>query len=131
MSRVLLVEDEEAVTFALSKILRAGGLEVSVAGDLETSLSLLDASESFDVVVTDLRLGGVGRPEGVEVVKRAHQRRPDTRIIVITAFGTDEVREEVLASGAELYLEKPVSPRKIRSIILGWLGDGDGTPAGH
>lgn len=102
---VLLVEDEPGIVDFLKRGLQAEGFLVEAALDgREGQRRALE--ESFDMVVLDLMLPGVG---GMEVLAQLHHAKPDLPVIVLTA--RDEVQDRVagLDAGAVDYLVKPFS----------------------
>ncbi len=119
-SRMLVVDDERDILFAMHDFFQRRGFGVSCAtnpGDAAEEL----ASEDFDVVVIDLRLSHAEQ-EGLEVVALARQRRPDCRIVVLTAYGTEETRAEASARGADLFIDKPVRLAELATAIAELLG---------
>src|SRR5260221_9110115 len=77
-----------------------------------TAERALSAGE-FDVVITDLRMGKGG--DGLDVLRKVKDRQAQTEVIVMTAFGNEEVRERALELGALCYLEK--SPRLASEVV--------------
>jgi len=57
-----------------------------------------------DIVILDIRLPGV---DGFSVCESIKKNYPETRVIAITGFGSDEVQKKIMDAGADLYLEKP------------------------
>jgi DNA-binding response OmpR family regulator len=104
-SRILICEDEERIARFVAGALAAEGLDVDVAADGETALTLA-ASAPPDLVVLDLRLPGIG---GLEVLARLRQRDPDLVVVVLSALGDVATKVAALASGASDYVVKPVS----------------------
>lgn len=114
--RLLIVDDEEAILFAHARMLTTTGTSVDTADNLDSALQLLDEN-TYDAVIVDLRLSGAERMEGFDVIKAAKARRPDTRVVVTTAYANDSVRERIFAEHADYCMEKPVSPRDVRGIL--------------
>jgi DNA-binding NtrC family response regulator len=111
--RILLVEDEKITRVALSTALHREKHEVAAC---ESGVEAIERIRElgFDVVITDLRLPGVG---GIEVLREAKLRDPDCVVIVVTAFGTVETAVEALKLGAYDYLRKPYSPEKLINML--------------
>jgi two-component system OmpR family response regulator len=102
---VLVVEDEPGIVDFLQRGLEAEGFAVQTALDgAEGQRRALD--ESFDMVVLDLMLPGVG---GMEILGRLRDAKPDLPVIVLTARGEIEDRVAGLDGGAVDYLVKPFS----------------------
>src|SRR5512147_707245 len=101
--RVLVVDDQKNMRATTAILLRQAGYQVAEAEDGATAIQKL-GSESFDVVLTDLRMGAV---DGMEVLRGALESAPSTQVIVMTAFGTIESAVEAMRRGAYDYLTKP------------------------
>ena len=100
---VLLVEDEQRVADFVQRGLRAEGWAVTATGDGESALDLL-ARDSYDVVVLDLMLPGIG---GQDVCKRMRARCDHTPVLMLTALDRTDDRVDGLKAGADDYLGKP------------------------
>jgi len=101
--QVLLVEDEPSIATTLGDDLRGEGYEVIHTADGRAALKLL-AERTFDCVITDVRLPGA---DGLQVLSAAKRARPDTEVLVMTAFATVEHAVEAMRQGADDYLQKP------------------------
>src|SRR5574342_352334 len=101
--RVLVVDDQKNMRATTAILLRQAGHQVAEAEDGAAAIQRL-GSESFDVVLTDLRMGAV---DGLEVLRGALESAPSTQVIVMTAFGTIESAVEAMRRGAYDYLAKP------------------------
>lgn len=104
-ARILVVDDQKNMRTTLRVLLRGLGHQVEEAGSFEEASKILEAS-AFDVVLTDLRLG---QPDGIAVLARAKELRPETEVIVMTAFGTIDSAVEAMRLGAHDYIQKPFS----------------------
>jgi two-component system, response regulator FlrC len=102
-SRILVVEDDSALSEALSDTLALSGYEVVTATDGEQALARLDASR-VDMVLTDVQM----RPmDGRTLLRNLRQRFNDLPVLVMTAYGTVEQAVEAIKLGAVDYLAKP------------------------
>jgi two-component system cell cycle response regulator len=117
-SKILVVDDEEAVRKLIVDILHLDGYEVSEAGDGVGALQLL-AREPFDVVLTDLVMP---RMDGLTLLKTARQYRYRAAYIVMTAYASWDSAVEALKSGAEDYLPKPCHLELLRLVVARVLG---------
>ena len=113
-ARVLIVEDEAAIRLALSGLLRREGYEVEQAEGGEAALARL-ADESFDLVLTDLALGGGS--SGMDVLCAARERQVGTPVVMITAHGSEKVAVEAMKAGAHDYVPKPFDNDEIRLVV--------------
>lgn len=103
--RILFVDDEKNVLFAVRDYFDSIGLEVDCASAIEEGARLLEEND-YAVAIVDLRLGGSDDREGLELVRIIRDRGLDTRTVVLTAYGS-AVSEEVLALGIDAFLKKP------------------------
>jgi CheY-like chemotaxis protein len=115
--RVLIVDDEAAILFGFKKILQRGGVEVDTAETVEEALNLLQTKD-YQFVITDLKLSGSSADNGFDIIRFAKGKRPETKIILITGYGTPEIMEKALSLGAAYYYEKPVSGTVLRDVLI-------------
>lgn len=101
--RILIVDDQKNMRTTTGMVLRDAGYRVTEAEDGRAALTRL-ASEAFDVMLTDLRMDGMG---GLELLRSALEMAPNTQVIVMTAYGTIESAVEAIRRGAFDYLAKP------------------------
>jgi two-component system, OmpR family, response regulator CpxR len=103
-SRVLLVDDEREFIQTLSERLGMREIGSAVAYDGESALEML-ANDEPDVMLLDLQMPGIN---GIEVLKRVKETRPEIEVIILTGHGTQKDRDLCMQTGAFAYLEKPV-----------------------
>jgi two-component system NtrC family response regulator len=103
-NKILLVDDDDSLREILKAHLTKGGHRVVASGDPFKALELLK-SESFDLLVTDIRMEGL---DGIELLKRAREVCSDLPVIMITGHGTIESAVESMKLGAFDYVTKPV-----------------------
>lgn len=101
--RILLVEDEPTIALTLGDDLRAEGFDVTVLADGKEALEHL-SQRSFDCVVTDVRLPGA---DGLQVLKAAKAARPETEVLMMTAYATVDSAVEAMRLGADDFIQKP------------------------
>ena len=120
--RILVVDDEPHIRRVLSSILEREGFEVDLASDGPEGLDAV-VGGGIDLVILDLMMPSAN---GLEILAqiRAHPERGDTPVIILTAKGQDTDREAALAGGADDFLTKPFSPKKLIARIHEILGDG-------
>jgi DNA-binding NtrC family response regulator len=102
--RVLIVDDEEVIASTLKEFLQGEGFEVATARDLPSALAQVEALEP-EIVLCDVQLPGA---DGITVLNRVLQIRPETLFIMITAYATVENAVAAFQRGAHDYLMKPV-----------------------
>jgi len=102
--RVLIADDEQTFRETFSRVLIEEGFEVVAACD---GLEAIEAirKDPFDVVILDIQMPGA---DGIKVLRETMNLRPDTRVIMVTAFGTVEMAVEAIKLGASEYVMKPV-----------------------
>ncbi len=101
MSKVLLVDDEAAIRFALSELLDGTGVDIATAGSTEEALPQI---EGVDLVVTDYAMPG---KTGLELLDAVRAHDETVPVIVITAQGSERIAVEALKRGAYDYIAKP------------------------
>ncbi|MEQ4206200.1 response regulator transcription factor [Actinopolymorpha sp. B9G3] len=119
MTRVLVVEDEESYSDALSYMLRKEGFEVALAGDGIVAIEEFERGGA-DIVLLDLMLPGV---PGTEVCREL-RRRSNVPVIMVTAKDTEVDKVVGLELGADDYVTKPFSPRELVARIRAVLRRG-------
>jgi len=103
-AQILIVDDEVNIRSALVTLLEKKGYHVSGRGTGEEALRYLNEVRT-DLVITDLRMPGIG---GMEFLRRVKDQWPDTVVVVMTAFGTIDTAVEAMRLGAYDYLTKPI-----------------------
>lgn len=111
-TKILVVEDEEAIRGFIKVNLKRNNFEVVEAGSGEEALELLQ--DDIDVVLLDVMLPGIN---GFEVCARAREQYPQLGIILLTAKGQEENKIEGLEAGADDYIVKPFSPKELLARI--------------
>ncbi len=111
--KILLIEDDASTAASLQKVLCAEGYAVAICARGDTGLERAQG-EFHDVVVTDLRLPGIG---GLELVERLHAVKPKQPIILMTAHGTTETAIEATKLGACDYLLKPFEADELLDMV--------------
>jgi two-component system response regulator RegX3 len=126
VTRILVVEDEESFSDALSYMLRKEGFDVEVATSGPEALAAFD-NTGADLVLLDLMLPGLS---GVEVC-RALRQRSDVPVIMLTAKDAEVDKVVGLEIGADDYVTKPFSARELLARIRAVLrrrGDNEEAP---
>ena len=120
MPRLLVVDDEEAICFSMSEYFSLHGYKVDTAREMEEAEKLLDSSE-YKVVIQDLRLSLTNNSDGLEMIRMIREHNPQTRIIVLTAYGSAEVEDEARRSGADAFLRKPKPLSQVAQVVQGLI----------
>ncbi len=111
MSRVLLVDDEPALLFTLSQLLKSRGLEPVLAHSAKEALAKLDG---VDGVVTDYSMPDM---DGVQLVQAVHERDESLPVVMLTAHGSERIAVRAMKSGAYEYVTKPFDIDEV-SLVL-------------
>lgn len=107
MKKVLIVDDEPSILLSLSHLISNDDTVVITCSKIEEAEEALDRYR-FDLVIADIRLSGVYGIEGLELLSYIKNISPLTKVIIMTAYGSDEMRESAYRRGAYFYYEKPV-----------------------
>jgi two-component system response regulator HydG len=113
VERVLFVEDDDALRLTQSLYLHREGFEVVAARDRNQARDQL-VRQTYDVVVTDLRLG---KDNGLDVLKDAKDLQPGAEVLVITGYASVDSAVAAMKEGAYDYLTKPVEPENLVRVI--------------
>jgi len=111
--RVVVIDDEVNAAAALETLLREDGYEVSRAHDARGGLLLLEKTDP-DVVLTDLRMPGM---DGLDLLAKIKEVRPETMVVMMTAYGTVKTAVKAMKLGAEDYLSKPIDVEELEVIL--------------
>src|SRR3954451_22299197 len=112
-ANILVVDDEGAIRYSISKTLQRVGYQVSAAASGEEALDML-GEQAFDVVLTDIRMPGL---TGVELLSKIKDKAPDSIVILMTGYASLGTAVESLRLGAHDYLIKPSSSQDIRQSV--------------
>jgi DNA-binding response OmpR family regulator len=114
---ILVMEDDLNVAKGLKMIMDEQGYDVDLAG---TGSGALDAigQYDYDLLMADLRLPDI---DGMQVVKRLKETKPETEVIVITGYATSALAVEAMKLGARDFIAKPFTEDQIRSAITAAL----------
>jgi len=105
--KILIVDDEPAVLLTLSCSLRSPGVEVVTASKLESAEAALE-KYFFDLVIADIRMSGILGVAGLELLSYVKKNAPETKVIILSGSGADDLRRQALERGADNYYDKPI-----------------------
>jgi DNA-binding NtrC family response regulator len=111
---VLIVEDEQCIRDVLVELFDVEGAIVHSAPTLDDAKRVL-AARTFDLIVTDIRLGG-RRDGGLQVMAAAGVLSPEATVVALTAYPDDATRGAAQRLGALHFLEKPVALERIAEL---------------
>jgi len=112
-AKILLIDDDAGIVDTLTRLLTDEGYKVTVEKRGDDGLARA-SQDTFNVVITDLKLPGLN---GLELVRQLHTTRPRLPIILITAFGTTQTAIEATKFGAYDYLLKPFEIQPLLDLI--------------
>lgn len=118
--RILIVDDDELILMALSELLRPEGYEVHTVFSGAEALEKLDEN-GYDLLMLDIIMPGM---DGFELCQKIREKEnyKQTTIVFLTAKTREEDKARGLEVGANLFLSKPISPHKLRSIVSDSIG---------
>lgn len=116
LKKVMIVDDEETLTWSMAKSLSRDKdkYEVMIANNGAEAITLLKKNK-VDLVITDLRMPDIN---GLDLLVKIKKEYPQTKVIVMTAYGSSDVEKEANRRGSVFYVEKPFEISEIRRIII-------------
>lgn len=115
---VAIVDDDDAIRVALSRLLRSLDYQVRAFDSAEAFLTAAGGTAA-GCLVTDVQMPGMS---GLELQRAVRQRWPDLPVIVITAFPEEAIREQAMAAGARHFLSKPFDAGTIAHCLREVMG---------
>jgi DNA-binding response OmpR family regulator len=112
-TRILVVDDEVSLRTTMAELLSAEDREIVTAGSGEEALAYLD-DDHFDLIIVDLVMPGI---DGLQVMDVAQKLSPQTKVIMLTAYGTLDSAVQAMRRGATDYLLKPASAPEIEAAV--------------
>jgi DNA-binding NtrC family response regulator len=112
---VLVVDDERLIRWSVAETRTPRGMKVSQASDGASAMRLLESEgEDFDVVLLDLRLPDVS---DLSLVAKARELAPQSRVVIMTAFGTPEVTVRAIELGVSRIIRKPFEMDDLGALV--------------
>jgi DNA-binding NtrC family response regulator len=113
MMKILVVDDDKDMCEILSDFLKDEGHTVLTAYDGESALDSVK-SRKYDVLILDYRLQGI---DGLHVLEKVHQIDESLITIMISAFGSEQMKRQAKKLGAYDFIEKPFDMERIVRIV--------------
>jgi DNA-binding response OmpR family regulator len=111
---ILIVDDEKNIRLTVAKAMEAFGVEIGEAAAGDEALARIEEKD-YGVIILDLKLpGGM---DGLEVLRRVKETRPDIHVIMISAYGTVDTAVEAMKLGAVDFIQKPFAAAEIRELV--------------
>ena len=117
---LLVVDDEESICFSMREYFSQHGFKVDTAREIEEAEGLIKETD-YQVIIQDLRLGVDQRSDGLEIIRLVHEQNPETRIVVLTSYGSPEVEAEARRAGADAFLRKPKPLSQVAQVVQGLI----------
>ncbi|MBA4313334.1 MAG: two-component system response regulator [Chlorobiaceae bacterium] len=112
-SKILIVDDNREFREALARILSATGYDVDMAGDGEEALALIK-TKKMHLAIVDIDMP---RMDGIQFTIKVKELIPSFPVIIVTGYTQFYKAEEILATGAEAFLKKPVELPMLLDLI--------------
>jgi two-component system NtrC family response regulator len=109
---ILVVDDEPNFLLLLDRLLTKNGFYVRTTSDASQALNLVD-QENFDVAILDIQMFPIN---GITLLAELSKRSPSTKVIMITAYPTADIRDNCVKNGAALLLTKPVDIDHLKTV---------------
>jgi two-component system OmpR family response regulator len=123
IKRLLVVDDEQSILFAVEKYFVKAGYLVDCARELEEAEALA-AHNVYDFVIADLSLTEHGSSEGLEILRYIRRGSPSTRVILLTGDDSPLREREAFRRGCDAYLHKPKGLDEIARVFADLTGEG-------
>ena len=114
--RILIADDEPHIRRILQTVLEMAGFEVDLRRDGSDALEAVRGDEHYDLILLDIMMPGATGLEVLEQI-RGIERLKSTPVVILTAKGQDADRQAALSLGANDFLTKPFSPKKLLARI--------------
>jgi two-component system response regulator HydG len=110
--KLLVIDNEAAHARAMTESLEKVGYTCEVATSGPEAAKLVER-ETYDIIITDMVMNDV---DGMKILKLARERLPDCEVVMVTGHATVPVAVEAMQKGAFNFLEKPITPNRLRAI---------------
>jgi DNA-binding NtrC family response regulator len=111
--KILVVDDEKNVRVLFERILAKEGYEVECAASGSEAIDKL-ANNSFDLVVTDLKMDGI---DGLDLIRKGKRTNQAIPFILISGYGTAQTAVSAAQEGADVYLMKPIDMKDLKLAV--------------
>jgi DNA-binding NtrC family response regulator len=111
--KILVVDDEKNVRVLFERILAKEGYEVECAASGSEAMDKL-ANNSFDLVVTDLKMEGI---DGLDLIRKGKKTNQAIPFILISGYGTAQTAVSAAQEGADVYLMKPIDMKDLKLAV--------------
>jgi DNA-binding response OmpR family regulator len=114
--RILIADDEPHIRRILQMLLEMAGFEVDLRHNGTAALEAVQGSDHYDLILLDIMMPGATGLEVLEKIREMDERK-STPVVILTAKGQDADRQTAFSLGADDFLTKPFSPKKLLARI--------------
>ena len=125
--RILVIDDEQVIRDLLHDMLSSRDYLVTTAEDAKSGLTAARSTQ-YQVIFTDIRMPGMN---GLDVCRQLRQECPDSRVIMMTGYGLEEMIQEALRLGAFASVKKPFDIQDIYDLVDRAIGSARQEEAGQ
>lgn len=111
--RILIADDEESMRFLVREVMTREGFEVETASNGEEAVQKI-REQDFDLLVMDVKMP---KMDGMEALRQVKKFRPDLIVVMITAFGSQQLALDAVRQGAYDYFNKPFELDEMRIVV--------------
>jgi DNA-binding NtrC family response regulator len=111
--RILVVDDQVSMRETLTDMLEILGYGSAAAGNGEEALQVLER-ETFDLVIADLNMP---RMDGIELLCKIKESWPNLPVVIITGYRTVHTEKKILQKGADGFIPKPCTLKRVKEIV--------------
>ncbi len=119
--KILVIDDDRGHAETLAEVIEKEGHECALAFNGTEGSSAVDR-DNFDIIITDLVMNDLS---GLEILRKAKEKSPDTEVLIVTGYASEETAIEALDEGASDYIAKPLKIPILRAKLRKALGRQD------
>ncbi|HET7707833.1 MAG TPA: response regulator [Thermoanaerobaculia bacterium] len=123
MERILIVDDEKSIMFAMSHYFKGHGYDVDCAGDVE-SARLFISEREYALAIVDIHLVGRAGDDGLDLAEWICRERINTAVIVMTALDSPETEQRAATIGVRSFVKKPARLAHLANVVFAAIGHG-------
>lgn len=113
--KILIVEDDVVFCKLLTRFLAKNNFEVMDAQNGRDALELMELN-SFELAVLDYRLPDM---TGIEILSKIKEKRADSKVVMITRYGDQDIASKAIDKGADAFVSKPINPDELLEVLQG------------
>jgi len=116
-AEILIIDDEESICEFFKDLFEIYNVNIDIELSGTSGLKKI-SRKNYNLIFLDIMLGDAN---GIDLLKAIKQRSKETKIIMISAYLTEQMIEKALKNGADGYLYKPISVRDILAVSMRWI----------